>query len=89
MISWASAHKARAKSALWSKSRDLHVKPSPIALTVIPIFWAARCSPKFAVVCLMNCSMTTFISRPQARKRTPIAAVVLPFPLPVFTITNP
>ena len=37
----------------------------------------------------MNWSMMTFMFRPQARNNTPIAAVVLPLPLPVLTITRP
>ena len=37
----------------------------------------------------MNCSMITLSPRPQARSNTPMAAVVLPLPLPVLTMTNP
>ena len=65
------------------------MKPSPMARTSMSIFLAARCSPKLAVVCLMNWSMMTFMSRPQARSITPMAAVVLPLPVPVFTMTRP
>ena len=37
----------------------------------------------------MNWSMMTFMSLPQARSITPIAAVVLPLPVPVLTMTSP
>src|SRR5450432_3422583 len=37
----------------------------------------------------MNCSISTRIPFPTARKAVPMAAVVLPLPGPVFTIINP
>ena len=55
----------------------------------MPSLAAALFSPKRAPVCLMNWNILTLKSRPQARKITPRAAVVLPLPLPVLTIMSP
>ena len=37
----------------------------------------------------MNCSISTFMPLPTARKAVPIAAVVLPLPGPVLMRINP
>lgn len=70
-------------------SFESQVKPSPIASIRMSSFFAARCSPKRAVECLMNWNIRTRKSRPQARNRIPSAAVVFPFPSPVLTMTSP
>jgi len=55
----------------------------------MPMRSAAFSSPVCRFSFLMNCTIPTLISRPQARIISPRAAVVLPFPSPVLTITRP
>ena len=70
-------------------SFDRQVNPSPIALIGMPSLTAARFSPNNAPVCFRNWNISTRMLRPQARNRTPRAAVVLPLPFPVLMTTRP
>src|SRR5689334_17816691 len=65
------------------------VKPSPSGVISTPSCRAATCSPYSVAALLMNCSIATRIPRPDARSRMPSAAVVLPFPSPVLTMSSP
>ena len=55
----------------------------------MPSFSAAICSPYIDLSFLMNCTAHTFMPRPQARNMMPNAAVLLPLPMPVLTMTSP
>src|SRR5207244_6999234 len=86
-LAWAQASRATA----WSRERssESHVKPSPIAHQSTPsrsrhtVSSPTRHSPDFT-----NCTTATCQSRATARTTTPNAAVDLPLPSPVFTITT-
>ncbi len=66
------------------------VQPAPSGTTSIPSrAKAATSPPSVASPVFMNWNMPTRIDRPAARRRSPTAAVVFPFPSPVFTISRP
>ena len=59
------------------------------ALDGMPICSNMRCSPKRAVGTFMNWKIFTALPRPWARSARPKAAVLLPLPSPVLTMTRP
>ena len=74
-------------------SFDIHVKPSPEVprWRRCPAWSAARRSrSNLAPVCRMNCELTDAkVPAPGCGRSTPRAAVVMPLPSPVLTITSP
>src|ERR1700720_421612 len=64
-----------------------HVKPSPIVSHSMPRLVAAFSSPTFHFPDLTNWMTLTFQPRAAPRIAVPKAAVDLPLPSPVFTIT--
>src|ERR1700688_4129414 len=67
---------------------ESQVKPSPIVHHSTPRLVAAFCSPTFHFSDLRNWITHTFQPRATARSTVPNAAVDLPFPSPVLTITT-
>src|ERR1700736_6001087 len=68
--------------------RESHVNPSPIVHHSTPRLVAAFCSPTFHFSDLRNWITHTFQPRATARMTVPNAAVDLPLPSPVLTITT-
>src|ERR1700680_2636920 len=67
---------------------ESHVKPSPIVHHSTPSLTADFCSPTFHFSDLRNWMTQTFQPRATARSTVPKAAVDLPLPSPVLTITT-
>src|SRR3989441_10484464 len=65
-----------------------HVNPSPIVSHAMPKLLAAFSSPTFQLPDLTNWMTQTVQPRATARIAVPKAAVDLPFPSPVFTMTT-
>ena len=86
----ASSQPARAWAMSRSRSWVSQVKPSPIALMVTRSgnFSSTVRSP-VAQAPLTNCTTPTFMPWPMARNTMPKAAVDLPLPLPVWTMSSP
>src|SRR5688572_28327149 len=70
-------------------SELVHVKPSPVATQSMPMRFAARCSPNCALPIVMNWTTATRMLRPDARVMTRQAALDLPLPWRVLTMTRP
>ncbi len=70
-----------------SMLRESQVNPSPMVHHSTPRRSAASRSPTFHFSDLMNWITHTFQPRATARSTVPKAAVDLPLPFPVFTIT--
>ena len=83
---WAQASAAMAWSMV--RSAESHVKPSPIDHQSTPSCRQTFSSPVCHLPDFRNWTTATGQPRPTPRITTPIAAVVLPLPGPVFTSTS-
>src|SRR5262249_49514989 len=87
-FSRATRHASRATASLRAMSFESHVNPSPIVHHSTPSRFADCSSPTRQRPDLTNCTTQTDQPRATARITVPNAAVDLPLPSPVLTITT-